>query len=422
LAGDGRDGVTNLRILHFWKSDFLGGGGGAIAMNRLHNGLRREGIDSKILCVNRTVDSPHSIRWRKTRGVRLVESRLRPIFSRMGLNDLHAVGSYRLASHPAFLDADVVHFHGIHGGFFNFRALAGLTRRKPAVFTLHDMWMYTGHCAYSFDCKRWKTGCGRCPYPDTYPKIQRDATALEWRLKDRTYARSRMTVVPLSTAMAAEVEESMLRRFPSVTIPNGVDTEVFEPLDPAVCRDVLGLPPNRRVLMFAAIRLEDHRKGGDLLVAALRSLPPALRENMVLLTLGNGGTAIGDAAGLPTVGLGYVANDRLKAIAYSAADLFVTPSRGETFGLVVLESLACGTPVAAFSVGGVTDLVIPGESGHLAPPEDALAMARGIEELMASPASRERIAKAGRRLAETRFSLDRQVARHISLYRGLLDA
>lgn len=409
------------RVLHLWKSDFLDGGGGAIAMNRLHNGLRARGIDSKILCLKRTADSPHSIQWQRSRWIRFLENRLRPIFSRMGLNDLHAIGSWQLANHPEFRNADVMHFHGIHGGFFNFLALAKLTRLKPTVFTLHDMWMYTGHCAYSFDCDRWRIGCGDCPYPDTYPQIRRDATALEWRLKDRTYSKTRMTVIPLSTPMASEVEQSMLRRFPAVLIPNGVDTSVYESLDPSICREALGVPADRLVLMFAAIRLEDHRKGADLLLSSLSALPGSIRDRLLLLALGNGGEMIGKAAELPTLSLQFVSNDRLKAIAYAAADIFVTPSRGETFGLVVLESLACGTPVVAFEVGGISDLVIPGETGLLASLEDVPAMANRISELLLSSERRIRMGAAGRRLAETRFSLEQQVDRHVSLYQKLYD-
>jgi len=116
----------------------------------------------------------------------------------MGLNDIKCIGSFRIKHLPAFQEADVVNFHGIHGQFFSYLALPALTANKAAVFTVRDMWPLTGHCAVNYDCERWRIGCGQCPYPNAGPPLPegRDGTHLEWKLKRWVYRHSRMTLVP----------------------------------------------------------------------------------------------------------------------------------------------------------------------------------------------------------------------------------
>ncbi len=411
-----------LSVLQLWKTDFLYGGGGAIAMHRLHTGLRRLGIDSKILCNRKTVESPYTVKISHPKMLQVIESRLKKVTSRLGLNDIHAISSFSIARNKVYLDADVVNFHGIHGGFISYLALPSLTKDKPAVFTLHDMWAYTGHCAYSYDCERWKTGCGNCPYPDNHPTIKRDNTHLEWNLKNWVYGRSNLVIVTLSTMQTKQVRQSLLSRFPVHQIPNGVDTEVFEPLDPEQCRALLGIPREKKVLMLAALRLNQMNKGPDLLLNALRALPKSLRSETVLLTIGNGGDVIGKAPDMQVINLGYVSHDRLKAIAYSAADVFVSPTRAESFGLVLLESMACGTPVIAFGVGGALDLVRPSVTGCVAEPEHAEGLCDCVVRLLDDKHLRNVMGENSRLVALKEYSLDKQVQQYAALYHQLTES
>lgn len=409
-----------MKVLLIHRSSYARGGGGAIAMYRLHTGLRKAGVDSKILCHLRTVERSDIIRFSCPKALQVLEPWLKKVTQRLGLNDIHAVSSFSIKGHKAYLDADVVNFHGLHGGFFSYLALPTLTRSKPAVFTLHDMWAYTGHCAISYGCDRWRVGCGQCPYLDSYPPIRRDNTRLEWKLKNWIYSHSHLTIVTLSSRQTAQVKQSMLNRFPIHQIPHGVDTEIYEPLDPEQCRTLLGIPPNRKVLMFAALRLNQFNKGGDLLLEALQGLPESLKAETVLLTLGNGGEALGQVADIQTYDLGYISHDRIKAIAYSAADLFVFPTRAESFGLVLLESMACATPVVSFGVGGTVDLVRPGVTGYLAKPEDAKDLREGIVQLIEDESRRRRMGQQGREMVLREYRLELQVQRYIALYNQLL--
>jgi len=412
------DGLRRwMNIVHMWKFDYLNGGGGAIVMFRLHEKLRAMGVDSHILCEKRSVKSEYVAQLPgPSRRERLLEK----ITSRRGLNDIHRLNRKKIQSTPEYQNADLIHFHGTHSGFINYLSLPSLTRNKPAVFTLHDQWAFTGHCAFSIDCEKWKTGCGRCPYPHVYPPIRRDATGLEWKLKRSAFQKSNLTFISLSSAYTKMATESMVRDKPITEIPNGIDVDTFKPLPKNDCRRALNLPEKTYYILFSALNQKEFRKGGDLLFKALQQLPDSVKAAAVLLTIGSGGGAFAEKLDLPAVDFGFVVNDRLKVAIYSAADIFVFPSRGETFGMVALESLACKTPVVAFGVGGVPDVVRHGETGLLAPPEDTKVFSAHMAELLQNEILRQGTAERGREMVEAEFSLDLQVQRHRQLYQRIL--
>lgn len=405
-----------MRILLVQISDYEHGGGGTIAMHRLHLGLKKAGFDSKILCGRKTLDSSDSV---AVPPLSKLERLLGKVTSRLGLNDIHRINSFKIPKLGAYLEADIINFHGFRR-YFSYLALPALTKNKPGVFTLQDIWPFTGHCAVSYDCDRWKIGCGKCPYPDAIPPIRRDNTHLEWKLKDWIYSRSNLAIVTLCSQVTEQVKQSMLNRFPIYQIPSGLDTQVYEPLDPEQCRSLLGIPPGKKVLMFAALNLSHYWKGGDLLLKALHGLPESLKAETVLLLLGDKGGAIAQSVGIQAMDLGYVINDRLKAIAYSAADLFISPTRAEAFGLAIQESIACGTPVVASGVGGVLDLVRPGVTGYLAEPEDAKDLRNGIVQLLEDGSLRSHMGQQCRAIALKEYTLELYVQRYLELYRQLL--
>ena len=406
-----------IKVVHLWKSDSAArGGGGAAAMYRLHCSLRKAGIDSKILCEIKTTTSPDVIR---VGGQNKLESLIRRFTSLLGLNDIHRINSLGITRNRAYSEADIVNLHGTHG-FISYFSLPYMTRMKPTKFVLHDMWALTGHCAVSYDCDRWQTGRGNCPYPEAPPPVRRDSTRLEWILKKWVYSRSKLVLVCPSKSLTEWTKLSMLRGFPIHHIPHGIDTRTYQPLDPGQCRLLLGLPKNKRILMIAATNLKDFHKGCDLLVKSLRGLPKSLKTETLLLTLGNNGDAIGKAAEIQTYNIGYVSNDRLKAIVYSSADLLVSSTRAEAFGLIIQESMACGTPVVSFGVGGVPDLVRPGITGYLAEPENADDLCNGILQLLSNNAQRHDMGQRCHEVVLREYSQELQAKRYIQLYERLL--
>lgn len=407
-------------VVHFWKTDYFRGGGGAIAMYRLHSQLRTTGVDSKILCNIKTLNTQYSKPIRRSRFITKIEAQIRKLTSRVGLNDLHCISSFLLNSDKWFRETDIINVHGLHGGFFNFLALPPLTKTKPFVFTLHDMWAFTGHCSYSYDCQKWKIGCGKCPYPNIHPPIRYDNTHFEWKLKKWAYEHSNISIVTLSKLQTEQVKQSILNCLPIYHIPNGIDTKNFEPLDSEQCRSLLKIPKEKKVLMFASLELNDRRKGSDLLLDALKMLPNSLLNDMVLLTIGRGDDVIGNAVGIESFNLGFICDDRKKAIAYSAADIFVAPTRADTLPLVLQESMACGTPPVAFNVGGVPDLVRPGITGYLAEPENSEDLSGGIRELLENPKLREKLGQSARQVALEEYTIELQAKRYIELYEKII--
>lgn len=408
-----------IKVLHLWKSDSPKfGGGGSASMNRLHSNLIKAGIESKILCENKTIESSHVAVI--PRRMRRIESRIRYVTKRLGLNDIHRLSSFRIKGHEYYIEADILNFHGIHSGFINYLALPSLTEKKLSVFTLRDMWCMTGHCAVIYNCDRWKTGCGNCPNLEVHPSIKKDATHIEWKLKNWIYSRSNLCIVTVSKLQTEQAKISMLKRFPIYHIPNGVDTELYQPVDTDLSRLALGIPKKSKVLMFAATHLKSSGKGGNLLIEALENLPRTLKNEILLLLLGSGGETIGKTAGIKSLNLGYITNERIKSIAYSAADLFILPSRSEGLSLVLLESMSCGTPMLSFRVGGNPDLVRHGITGYLAEPESAKDLCNNIIKLIEDKSLRNKMEQNCRKIALREYSTDLETKRYIELYRKLL--
>jgi glycosyltransferase involved in cell wall biosynthesis len=406
-----------MNVLFVQISDYLNGGGGAIAGYRLHLGLKKAGVQSKILSAFKTTDSPDTVRLPN---ITWLERHIGKVTRNLGLNDIHNVGSFRIPNMPVYEQADIVNIQGFRRRF-SYLALPALTRDKPGVFTLQDIWAFTGHCALSYDCERWKIGCGHCPYPDVIPAVRRDATHIEWKLKDWAYSRSNLAFVTLSSEVTERAKQSMLGQYSIHEIPNGLDTEALKPHDPQQCRDLLGIPRDKNVIMFAALSLHQPWKGADLLLEALDGLPEALKSETVLLLLGSKGPEFAYQAGMQAIVYDRIYDDRIKALLYSAADVFVSPSRAESFGLVALESIACGTPSVSFAVGGAREYIREGISGYLAKPNDSDDLRRGLLSLLEDKAARENMGKLGREMVLQEYTIELQTSRYIKLFESILD-
>jgi glycosyltransferase involved in cell wall biosynthesis len=414
--------MNSISVLHM--NTWGGVGGAFIAADRLHQTLLKQGYQS-MFAYGRTLnygdqriqDSPH---YRYIGNNNWGQQTLAKLPKLLGLNDVGHLSTFALPQTDFFQQATVLNFHNLHSHYFSYLALPTLTAHKPAILTLHDMWSFTGHCAYSYDCQKWQSGCGRCPYPASEPSIRIDGTALEWRLKNWIYGRSNLTIVAPSQWLAAQARQSMLNQFDIHCIPYGIDLDAYHPLDQQLCRTQLGIPLDKRVLLFGAQVLNDRRKGGDLLLTALQALPESLKRETILLTFGHDCSELANAVGMATINLGYLQADQQKAVAFSAADILVFPTRSDNLPLVLQESIACGTPMVSFRVGGVPDMVRPGVTGYLAEPEDAADLRSGIVKLLEDATLREQMRQNCRSIALAEYSLELQAQRYIKLYEEAL--
>ena len=338
---------------------------------------------------------------------------------RLNLQYLFYPSAYVLPRMKWVRQANVLQVYNLHGGYFSYRSLIGLSRARPVVWRLSDMWAMTGHCAYSYECDRWKRGCGACPHLDEFPSLSRDTSALLWRVKKRTYSQCRLTLVAPSRWLAGLAGESpLLSRFRTVVIPNGIDTRVFTPASKTEARRALGLPQDHAVVMFGAASVTDPRKGGRYLREAFERRSTAAREKTTLLLVGGDRW---DHAGVERVtALGPIRDDRALARAYAAADVFVLPTLAENLPNTALESMACGTPVVAFGVGGVPEAVRHLETGYVAAAGDAADLTIGIERLLNDSELRIELGRRSRDVALQEYGSDRQARGFLDLYDDLL--
>jgi glycosyltransferase involved in cell wall biosynthesis len=400
-----------MNVLHIGKFDQLGGA--AIAGWRVHRALELMGASSRMLVGETTCEDPSVKAIPKVPGEQL----LGKLTWQLGLNNVHVVSTFGLIRHPWFKWADVVLFNNLHNGFFNYLALPALSKKK-LFWLLHDMWAFTGHCSYSFDCDRWQQRCGSCPYPETYPYIKRDATACELKLKKWAYRRSNLHWITPSEWLARQTRKSILNCRPGLAIPYPVDTDIYKPQSTQEARKVLGIHTDKTVLLAVSHSFADKRKGGDVLIEALAKLPLASRRSLLLLVMG-GEIPDTQIEGLEIETTGYVREDEAKRTVYSSADALLFLSKQDNLPLVIQESLCCGTPVIANRVGGVEEMVHEGCTGMLIDSLDPVELSKCVQECLDAPDRLVALRAGARNHAERTFHSGRIGATYLDLFNGM---
>lgn len=402
-------------------------GGAARVMLRLHQGLERSGHESRLLVRKRTTTSTYAcsvadvIGEKRTLRNRLLTQLGVRADAWFGMPNLY-FSTKRILKTDILQLAEVLHLHNLHGRYFNYHLLPMFSACKPIVWTLHDMWAFTGHCAYSYDCERWRTGCFTCPLLEgsgrglVEPKpTWVDRTRQVWHTKRRLYQKTALHIVTPSQWLCDLAKESILGEALSIQcISNGIDLDVFRPLDQAMARDVLGIPLDSKVLLFVAARVTTKRKGLSYLLDALEGIEDT--ESIVLLSIGAGDVSMGPLARFCCRNLGPLFDERLLSLVYSAADLFVFPTLADNQPLVLLEAMACGTPIVSFDVGGVPEMVRHMDTGYLARYEDIGDLRRGICTLLEDGELGVRLRSRCRETAEAEYDLNLQVQRYLTLY------
>jgi glycosyltransferase involved in cell wall biosynthesis len=291
----------------------------------------------------------------------------------------------------------------------------------PVVWTLHDMNPFTGGCHYSGPCDRYQARCGACPQLKT-SEGDHDMTRGIWERKREIYGRippHRLTLVCPSRWLAHEARlSSLCREFDVRVIPNGIDLHDYHPVSQTHAREQLGLPPGARIVLFVAEQIEDRRKGlGFLLEAfdAVRNIP-----DLLLVTLGTSNNSL--LTGPRFRHLGSMATSAQLRVAYSAADVFVIPSLQDNLPNTLIESMACGTPVVGFAAGGISEAVINGRTGLLAPPGDVAALAANLRRALEDGLLRRALAGESLFRVEQEYTIQRQARRYAALYHEILRA
>lgn len=253
---------------------------------------------------------------------------------------------------------DIIHIHNIHGYFLNYPLLFQYLRQSgiPVVWTIHDCWLYTGHCYYySFEgCRKWQTGCGQCPQQRKFPASWfADRSHRNWLDKQAAFTslpKEQLTLVPVSEWIKGEMERSFLQQANFRVIHNGINTEVFQPYATGEIKRKYGLLGKHVLLGVASIWSEEKGLNDFIEMAALLKAD----EQIVLV-----GVDEQTQKRLPGNILAIRRTENVHQLAelYAAADAFINPTWQDNYPTVNLEAIACGTPVVTYRTGGSVEAV-----------------------------------------------------------------
>lgn len=413
-----------MNILTLSTSDISGGA--ARAAYNLFKSLKDLGIDSRMV-VSSKYSQDYQVQGPKTK--------LKKIFAMAAMyidalpNKLFTTNNSNLHSPAWFsngnvrainnLDVDIVHLHWVQGGFLSVKAISKI--RKPIVWTLHDMWAFSGAEHYSNGSKRYREGYSKHNRPVGESGL--DINRWVWERKIKAFrSLKNLTIVTPSKWMADCASKSVLLKDRKIeVIPVGLDHSLYRPRDKKIIREILGMPTDKNVILIGAMNfLKDKRKGGHLLKEAFQKLcDTGLDRDTELYVLGTSNPQHDEGFGFKTHYFGAGRDDLSLALLYSAVDVFVAPSIEENFAATVFESLSCGIPVVAFDIGGMPDMITHKENGYLAVPFDTTDLAKGIHWVL-KQAPKSQLSENARSFIERECTLEIQAQRYKAVYDNVL--
>ena len=316
------------------------------------------------------------------------------------------------------VNPDIVHLHNIHGYYLNYPLLFQYLCQHdiPVVWTLHDCWSFTGHCAhYEFIwCEKWKTHCAECPQKGAYPKsllLDRSYRNFEQK-KDTFLSLNRLTLVPVSQWLQRQLQQSFFKHTPTRLIYNGIDTNVFsKQTEVNWIKKKYGIPEHCAIVLGIASNW--YRKGLPDFLQLASLLPPSIR--IVLVGLNKQEQKLAARAGI--VGISRTDNLHELCSLYSVANVYFNPTWEETLSCTNLEAMACGTPVVTYNTGGSPETVTAG-TGLVIEKGDLQTAAIDIEHLCQQPdttfkdACRQRIVR--------HFNKEERFSEYLELYSKIL--
>lgn len=395
-------------------------GGAARAAYRLHRALLSEGVDSEMLVQNKSSDD--FTVFGNTTKVQKVMAKLRPTLDSLPIR-LYKERTKTLFSSSWLpfsnivdkineINPDIVHLHWICDGMMRIEEIARI--KAPIVWSLHDMWAFTGGCHYDEECGRYKEACGNCKVLGS--EKEKDLSRKIWHSKEKNFAKiQNMTIVGLSKWLTECAEKStLLRDTKVVNLPNPIDTNTFKPFDKDKARELWNLPCDKKLVLFGAMgATSDPRKGFKELSDAMGQLTS---KDIEFVVFGSSEPQVSQNFGFKTHYLGHLHDDVSLVTLYSAVDVMIVPSLQENLSNAIMESLACGTPVVAFDIGGNGDMIEHMQNGYLATPYDVVDLSRGIQWVIENSFDNVLSISARKKIVEI-FDAKVVVKKYIELYR-----
>ena len=413
-----------MKVLHLSTHDI--GGGAARAAYRLHTGLQDIGLQSQMLVQekssnDKTVIAPKIRLFQGIAKAKLTFESLPLKFYTQKKNTPFFIQWLpdRVIPKVAQINPDIINLHWISGAFMQIETFSKL--KRPLVWTLHDMWGFTGGCHVIGECDRYKVSCGACPQLNSINEW--DLSRWVWRRKVKAWKNINLTLVSPSSWLAECARSSSLFQDLRIeVIPHGLDTQKYRPINQHFAREALNLPQDKKLILFGAIEAtSDRNKGFHLLQPALQELSKAgWKDNFEVVIFGASQPENPPDLGFKTYYLGHLYDDLSLATVYSAADVMLVPSLQESFGQTASESLACGTPVVAFNSTGLKDIVDHQQNGYLANPYEVDDFAKGIAWILENEQRLEKLSFYARKKAEQEFTLELQARRYSALFEEIL--
>jgi len=367
-------------------------GGAGIACYRLYEALKKNTSHDVNLLVDRKYGTDEDIHAISERGISKFNAFLR--FSRERLYFLTKARSKKvlyqfspanvgedISQHSLIKQADILHLHWVHFGFLSVKSLQRLVDLdKPIVWTLHDMWAFTGGCHYAGTCKNYEQQCGNCPY--LHVPHSHDLSFVVNTKKKELFNRANITFVTCSQWLEKEAKKSgLLADSKIITINNPIDLEYFKPQQQEESRRRLGLSEEKYYLSFGAANVQDERKGFKYLLEALQHFAALVKEtsNIELLIFGKAKPELFESLPFQFHMFGNLSSNNSALLdIYRSSNIFVLPSLQDNFPNTILEAMACGIPCLAFDIGGIPEMIHHKKNGYLAQYKNSQSLTQGL--------------------------------------------
>lgn len=404
-------------------------GGAAVAASRLMEALCNYGVKAKMLVRDKETQSltVSALPGQRRSQCHFLWERfviwLHLHFRRQHLFDIDIANTGTdITRLPEFQEADVIHLHWVNQGMLSLRCIRKiLDSGKPVVWTMHDIWPATAICHLTLDCRHFENRCQQCCLLPGGGSAN-DLAAQVWQRKQQMLNGRHIHFVACSQWLAEEARHSALLHGQEVTsIPNPINTHIYRPQDRQKARQLLGLPAEGPVVLFASQRVTNQYKGMNYLITACQQLAaqhPELRATMTVAILGGHAEEIVGQMPFRTHALGYVNNEQRIVAVYNAADVFVLPSLSENLPNTIMEAMACGVPCVAFRVGGIPEEIEHRQNGYVANYQDCSDLAQGICWTLFE-ADQESLRKACLQKVSHSYSQQSVANRYIELYEDL---
>jgi len=410
-----------MKIIHLLYAD---SGGGHNAVYRVHQALLKKKIDSQMWVINsklddNTIKQPLNVFQMKVIKFFLFFAKNFIVRLMKTKNlEIHSVSFFS----SSFLkkinnsDADVVNLHWIQGEMLSIKDISKI--KKPIVWTLHDMWAFCGAEHYTED-NRWQEGYNFNNRPSYEGGF--DLNRWTWKRKRKYWKKEFQIVTPSKWLASCVSKSALMKDWPVSVIPNPIDADLWKPMDKYTAKKKLNLPSNVPLILFGAMGGgRNLRKGFDLLLQSLKKLKNnSTSKNLELIVFGQNKTKSQSDIAFPIHYIGHLSNNKDLQAAYSAADVMVVPSRQDNLPNTAIEAQACGAPVVAFDVGGLSDIIIHKKTGYLAKKFDTSDLAHGINWVL----NQQKIKRLGinaRIKAVEKFSEKKISENYLNIYKKVL--